>query len=99
MNTLLQSKAFTTWLRRLRDTKGRARILARLDAAELGHFGDIASVGSGVFEMRIHFGPGYRLYYTQHGTFLYLLLPGGDKSTQKRDIRRAIEMATSFSED
>jgi putative addiction module killer protein len=94
----MQSSVFASWLGRLRDARGKARILARIDAAELGHFGDTASVGSGVFEMRIHFGPGYRIYYTRRGSFLYLLLAGRDKASQKRDIQRAKEIAQSFHE-
>jgi putative addiction module killer protein len=69
-----------------------------LDAAALGNFGDCAPVGAGVSEMRIHTGPGYRVYYTRHATVVYLLLLGGDKSTQKRDIKRAIEMARKLEE-
>jgi len=68
---------------------GKARILARLRAAELGHFGDHASVGDAVFELRIHAGPGYRVCYRRQGHVTYWLLCGGDKSTQRRDIRRA----------
>jgi putative addiction module killer protein len=78
--------------------KGRARILARLDAAALGNFGDCAPVGAGVSEMRIHTGAGYRVYYTRRDSVVYLLLLGGDKSTQARDIKRAIKMAREFEE-
>jgi putative addiction module killer protein len=87
--TLLRSGEFDAWLRDLRDRVGKARILARIDAAELGNFGDCAPVGEGVSEMRIHVGPGYRVYYAQQGAVVYLLLIGGDKSTQARDIKRA----------
>jgi len=83
----------------LRDAKGKARILSRLDSAALGNFGDCESVGEGVIEMRIHFGPGYRVYFTRRGTFVYVLLIGGDKSTQKRDIRRAVALATRIGDD
>jgi len=69
-----------------------------LDAAALGNFGDCAPVGAGVSEMRIHTGPGYRVYYTRRDSVLYLLLLGGDKSTQKRDIKRAIRMAKELEE-
>ncbi|WP_377289182.1 type II toxin-antitoxin system RelE/ParE family toxin [Rhizobium sp. SG2393] len=94
-----KTAAFDRWLRDLRDLQGRARILARLVAAERGHLGDCAPVGSGVSEMRIHYGPGYRLYFTRRGETLYLLLIGGDKSSQPRDIRRAIELANALGKD
>lgn len=68
-------------------------------AAEAGNFGDCEPVGEGVSEMRIHVGPGYRLYYTRRGEVIYLLLVGGDKSEQKRDIKRALEMARKLNED
>jgi putative addiction module killer protein len=94
----IRTDAFAEWLRKLSDARGRARILARLDAAALGNFGDCAPVGAGVSEMRIHTGPGYRVYYTRRDSVLYLLLLGGDKSTQKRDIKRAIRMAKELEE-
>jgi len=93
VNSLIATPEFEQWLGRLRDAKGKARILSRLDSAALGNFGDCQSVGDGVSEMRIHFGPGYRVYVTRRGTFVYVLLMGGDKSTQKRDIKRALAMA------
>jgi putative addiction module killer protein len=95
--TLLRSTEFDAWLRGLRDHLGKARILARIVAAELGNFGDCAPVGEGVSEMRIHTGPGYRLYYAQQGAVVYLLLVGGNKSTQARDIKRAKAMWKEFS--
>ena len=98
MITFIRTDAFAEWLRKLSDARGRARILARLDAAALGNFGDCAPVGAGVSEMRIHTGPGYRVYYTRRDSVLYLLLLGGDKSTQKRDIKRAIRMAKELEE-
>ncbi len=98
MNTFIRTDAFAEWLKKLSDAKGRARILARLDAAALGNFGDCVSVGEGVSEMRIHTGPGYRVYYTRRDSVLYLLLLGGDKSTQARDIKRAIKMARELEE-
>jgi len=98
MNTLIRTAEFAAWLEKLRDLKGKARILSRLDAAVLGNFGDCEPVGEGVSEMRIHFGPGYRLYYARRGTQVYLLLVGGDKSTQKRDIKTALEMARNLKE-
>lgn len=93
MNTLIRTEEFAEWLRQLRDAKGKARILARLESAALGNFGDCEPVGEGVSEMRIHTGPGYRVYFTRQGQVVYVLLVGGDKSTQRRDIRRAIQMA------
>ncbi len=96
MNTFKKSPQFDTWLQSLKDGKGRVRILARIASAEHGNFGDCQPVGEGVSEMRIHFGPGYRLYYTRKGETVYFLLIGGDKSSQKRDIQKAIEMARTI---
>ena len=93
MNSLVATPESEQWLGKLRDAKGKARILSRLDSAALGNFGDCQPVSDGVSEMRIHFGPGYRVYFTRRGTFVYVLLIGGDKSTQKRDIKRALKMA------
>jgi putative addiction module killer protein len=93
VNSIIVTPEFEQWLGRLRDEKGKARILSRLDSAALGNFGDCLPVGEGVSEMRIHFGPGYRVYFTRRGTFVYVLLIGGDKSTQRRDIKRALKMA------
>ena len=93
MNTFHRSDEFDSWLAALKDKVGRARIVHRIRSAEHGNFGDCEPVGEGVSEMRIHFGPGYRVYFTRRGEVIYLLLLGGDKSSQKRDIKRAIEMA------
>lgn len=88
--TLPNSKApFEEWLLSLRDKPTQARILRRIDQLRLGNFGDCESVGEGVFELRIHFGPGYRVYFGPHGAQVVLLLCGGDKSTQARDIASA----------
>ena len=86
---LQSTDIFDQWLRRLQDRKGRARILARLESAQLGNLGDVRSVGEGVREMRVHIGPGYRVYFAQRGRVLLLLLCGGDKSTQARGIAKA----------
>jgi len=99
MNTFLRSDEFDAWLAGLKDKVGRARIALRIRSAELGNFGDCEPVGEGVSEMRIHFGPGYRVYYTRRGEVLYLLLVGGNKSAQKRDIKRAIEMARALDKE
>lgn len=80
----------------LRDMKARARILQRIDAAIRGNFGDCSFIAEGVHEMRIHYGPGYRLYFTRRKQCVYMLLVGGDKGSQARDIRRAIEMARNL---
>lgn len=93
MNTFLRSEEFDTWLASLKDRVGRARIVHRIRSAEHGNFGDCEPVGEGVSEMRIHVGPGYRAYFTRRAEVVYLLLVGGDKSSQKRDIKRAVEMA------
>jgi putative addiction module killer protein len=93
MNILMRSTEFNAWLKTLWDIRGRQRIAVRLEAAEYGHFGDCEAVGEGVREMRIHYGPGYRVYFVRRGPNLYLLLAGGDKSTQQRDIKTALEMA------
>lgn len=93
MNIFERSEEFDAGLAGLKDKAGRARIILRIRSAEHGNFGDCEPVGDGVFEMRIHFGPGYRAYFTRRAKIAYLLLLGGDKSSQKRDIKRAIEMA------
>lgn len=80
---------FGDWLDGLADVSGRALILKRIDRMEEGNFGDHRPVGGGVWEMRIHFGPGYRVYYGEEGRKVVLLLCGGDKGTQRRDIRKA----------
>lgn len=93
MNYLERTAEFDDWLTGLKDSVGRLRIIRRLDAAASGNFGDCEPVGEGVSEMRIHYGPGYRVYFARVGSTVYLLLAGGDKSSQKRDIARALEMA------
>jgi len=99
MNAFHRSGEFDSWLAALKDKVGRARIAHRIRSAEHGNFGDCEPVGAGVSEMRIHFGPGYRVYFIRRGEAIYLLLLGGDKSSQKRDINRAIEMARALDEE
>jgi len=99
MFTLVRSSDFDTWLSDLADQKGKARVLARLKSATFGNLGDCEPVGEGVSEMRIHYGPGYRVYFMRDGATVYLLLTGGDKSSQKRDIERAKKMASALRED
>lgn len=93
MNIFQSTEEFDVWLSRLKDRVAKARILHRIDAASLGNFGECEAAGEGVSEMKIHVGPGYRVYYTRIGVVVYMLLAGGDKSTQKKDIKRAIELA------
>ena len=98
MLTISKSQAFDKWFDGLKDTKGRFRIQARIDRAELGNFGDCEPVGEGVSEMRIHFGPGYRVYFAHRGSLIVLLLVGGDKSTQAKDIKAAIKLNREIKE-
>jgi putative addiction module killer protein len=84
-------RPFPEWRDSLRDPKAKARIRIRLDRVRQGNLGDYCSVGEGVFELRIDYGPGYRIYFGQIESTIVLLLCGGDKSTQERDIRKAIE--------
>ena len=93
LNTLLRSSDFDVWLSRLADLKAKARILARLRSAMLGNFGDCEPVGDGVSEMRVHVGPGYRVYYARTGSTIYVLLIGGVKASQGKDIDKAKQMA------
>jgi len=93
MNTIVRTDIFDTWLSGLKDVHGKARIIKRIRSAERGNFGDCESVGAGVSEMRIHFGPGYRVYFTRIGDVVYMLLCGGTKRGQQRDIGRARELA------
>jgi putative addiction module killer protein len=86
MNTLIRSSVFSDWLNGLKDQKARARILHRLSQASLGNFGDCEPVGEGVSEMRIHHGPGFRVYFVRHGVAVYVLLCAGDKSSQRAAI-------------
>jgi len=95
MNIFQNSDEFDAWLLGLKDQVGKAQIALRLDRAVRGNFGDCEPVGDGVSEMRIHCGPGYQVYFTRRGKVIYLLLLGGDKSTQKRDI----DMASALPKD
>jgi len=99
MNIFQKSDEFDTWLVGLKDHVGKAQIALRLDRAAKGNFGDCEPVGEGVSEMRIHYGPGYRVYFTRRATVVYLLLLGGDKTTQKRDIKHAIAMVRTLSKE
>ncbi len=93
MFQIRQTDTFAAWLSKLRDARAVARILARIESARLGNLGDVKSLGGKVKELRVHEGPGYRVYFCQMGSVVILLLCGGDKSTQARDINRAKRMA------
>jgi putative addiction module killer protein len=94
MVEVLRSQTFADWLNGLRDNQARLRINARILRMEAGNMGDMAPVGEGVSEIRIHYGPGYRVYFVRHGSVI--LLCGGDKSSQAKDIKRAKEMARDW---
>lgn len=93
MPIIRQTETFAAWLKGLRDTRARVKILARIQRLEDGNAGDVAPVGDGLSEMRIHFGPGYRIYYVNRGGEVVLLLCGGDKRSQQRDIEAAKKLA------
>jgi putative addiction module killer protein len=99
MNTILRTEAFDAWLSKLKDPRGKARIIERIRSAERDNFGDCETVGHGVSEMRIHFGPGYRVYFTRVGDVVYVLLRGGTKREQQRDITKAQEIARLVTEE
>lgn len=80
---------YTEWFRKLRDTAAKVSIASRLRRIEAGNFGDCKPVGEGVSELRIHIGPGYRIYYGQHGSMMVILLCGGEKGSQARDVVKA----------
>jgi len=87
---------FARWLDGLRDTRARARVQVRIERLAMGNPGDVKAVGEGVSELRIQYGPGYRVYFKQQGNALILLLAGGDKSTQKKDIQTVLELARNL---
>ena len=93
MRTVLTTEVFDTWFSGLNDARAKARIAARIRRAEEDNLGDCAPVGEGVSEMRIHYGPGYRVYFLQRGLELVILLAGGDKATQAKDIKAALGLA------
>jgi putative addiction module killer protein len=94
--TLKQTDDFRTWFGNLRDRQARARIEARFSRLRAGNFGDVKGVGGGVSELRIHCGPGYRIYFARRGNAVVLLLAGGVKSSQQEDIRRAVGLAAGW---
>lgn len=92
MNTIIRTGVFDAWLSKLKDARAKALIIKRIRSAERGNLGDWESIGLGVSEIRIHFGPGYRVYFTRIGDVDYTLLCGGTKRGQKRDIVKAKEL-------
>ena len=94
--TVKRLEEFSDWLKGLKDGLTRQRLNKRLRKVQLGNLGDVEPVGEGVYEMREHFGPGWRMYYVQRGGVLIVILGGGDKSTQQADIKRAIELTKSL---
>lgn len=99
MVDVLKSTAFDGWLSALRDRQAQSRILNRILRLSLGNPGDVKPVGEGVSEMRIDYGPGYRVYFMQHGPVVVVLLCGGDKSTQDKDIAQAKAIAAQWKKD
>lgn len=88
-----QTTVFSDWLKGLRDINARARIMVRIRRLEMGNPGDVKALGSGVSELRVDYGPGYRVYFAQQGKTIVILLCGGDKRTQSADIAKAQQMA------
>lgn len=93
MIEIREADLFSYWLRTLRDVQARVRIAARIQRLAFGNAGDVRPVGEGISELRVHAGPGYRIYYAQRGSMLIILLCGGDKSTQEQDIALAKRLA------
>jgi len=91
-----KTHVYADWIDNLRDLQGRTRILVRVERLAAGNPGDFKSVGGGVSELRIHFGPGYRVYFTQRGQDIVILLAGGDKSSQPTDIQTALQLAKNL---
>ena len=90
------TEGFLVWLANLKDERARARVIARLDRLSLGNPGDVKAVGLGVSEMRIDYGPGYRVYFVQRGEVLFVVLAGGSKKTQSKDIELALKAAANL---
>ena len=96
MFAIRKTEAYARWLDGLRDIHARARVLVRIERLAEGNAGDVRSVGEGVSEMRIDYGPGYRVYYTKRGREVEVLLAGGDKRTQATDIKTALRLARNL---
>lgn len=98
MLELKQTETFRKWRTRLKDERARALIASRLDRLAFGHAGDVAPVGEGISELRIHYGPGYRIYFQRRGNMVLVLLCGGDKGSQTKDIVMAKRLAFEWSD-
>ncbi len=99
MYQIIETEEFSQWLQGIKDARTRLRLIKRLRRASLGNLGDVRSLGDGIFEMREFFGPGWRMYYLQKDRILVLMLGGGEKSTQARDIHRAKNLAREILDD
>jgi len=99
MFLLEKTSEFDKWLKKLNDRKAKAKILLRLQRVEAGNLGDVSSVGEGIEEFRIHYGPGYRIYFRRQGEDIILLLVGGDKSSQESDIKKAKALWNQYKEN
>lgn len=98
MFTVRRTQAFSKWLEALKDPETRQRLVVRLRKVMRGNLGDVRRVGPGVFEMREHFGPGWRMYYARRGKTIVIMLGGGDKSSQSADIEKALRIARTLKE-
>jgi putative addiction module killer protein len=98
VTAIRKTDLFAQWLDGLRDIQARARVQARIERLAAGNPGDVEPVGEGVSELRIHYGPGYRVYFKKRGRELFILLAGGDKSSQAKDIKAALKLARDLSE-
>ena len=96
MLQIRKTDVYAEWIDNLRDLQGRARILVRVERLASGNPGDVNAIGGGVSELRVHFGPGYRVYFTQRGPDIVILLAGGDKSSQSTDIQTALRLAKNL---
>ena len=96
MTEIRKTERFAKWLDSLDDVRARARVLVRIERLAAGNPGDVAPVGEGVLELRINYGPGYRVYYKQFGESLVILLAGGEKHTQAKDIKTALRLARNL---
>ena len=99
MNTIVRTETFDVWLAKLKDARGKTRIIERIRSAERGNFGDCEFIGQDVSEMRIHFDPDYRVYFTRVGDVVYVLLCDGAKNSQQRDIAKAKELVRLLREE